>query len=144
VTEIEFQPSAMSPQSPPYVAVIFTSWRMQPGEGENQKVEQGEVKSNLSSRDSLQEDQDYDLAAQHMEALANQQPGFLGFESARAPSGFGISISYWQDVQAAQAWKNHAAHRKAQEKGREGWYRAYHVQICHVERAYGFWPKESR
>ena len=96
---------------PPYYAVIFTSMRT-PG------------------------DQGYNATADRMLELAAQQPGYLGFESAR--DGLGITISYWESEAAIAAWKAQAEHRMAQQSGRETWYASYAVRVCKVERAYGF------
>lgn len=97
---------------PPYYAVIFTSLRTEAdAEG-------------------------YALAAEAMVNLAQQQPGYLGFESAR--DGLGITVSYWESIEAIRAWKQQADHLLAQEKGRTDWYKAYKTRICRVERAYGF------
>lgn len=96
--------------NPPYYAVIFTSLRT---DGDN----------------------GYGATAQQMLALASQQPGFLGFESARAE--LGISVSYWESLAAIAAWKGHAEHSLAQSHARE-WYSAFRVRVCRVEREYGF------
>lgn len=95
---------------PPYYAVIFTSVR----------------------RDG---DQGYAETAAAMLDLARQQPGFLGFESARQE--IGISVSYWESPAAIQAWKENARHRLAQGRARD-WYSAFRVRVCRVEREYGF------
>lgn len=96
--------------APPYYAVIFTSIR-QPG------------------------DDGYAAAAERMLALAAEQPGFLGFESARQE--IGISVSYWASPEAIQRWKANAEHRLAQGRARD-WYAAFRVRVCRVEREYGF------
>lgn len=97
--------------SPPYYAVIFTSVRT--------PVEAGYS----------------DMAAQMM-ALAADQPGFLGVESAREQVG--ITVSYWATLADIAAWKRHSEHILAQERGRTDWYAAYRVRIARVERDYGF------
>jgi heme-degrading monooxygenase HmoA len=97
---------------PPYYAVIFTSERTEGDKG-------------------------YGKMAETMEEMAAAQPGFLGMESAR-DSQLGITVSYWDSVEAIGAWKNHAVHRLAQQKGKEEWYQNYTVRICKVERAYSF------
>ena len=61
--------------------------------------------------------------AQRLEALAAQQPGYLGVEAAR--DGLGITVSYWLDEGAAAAWKQVAEHLVAQERGRKAWYVDY-------------------
>ena len=103
---------AATPQ-PPYYAVIFTS----------------QHNDNRSG---------YDDTAKRMVELAAQQLGFLGAESVRDAQGVGITVSYWQDETAIAAWKQHAEHRLAQERGKCDWYAAYHVRVAKVERTYGF------
>jgi heme-degrading monooxygenase HmoA len=97
---------------PPYYAVIFTSLRTEGDHG-------------------------YGRMAERMEALAREQPGFLGIESARTPGGTGITVSYWSSEAAIAAWKAHAEHRIAQETGQRTWYADYYIRIARVERAYG-------
>lgn len=96
--------------APPYYAVIFTSQRTDETDG-------------------------YEELAERMVALARQQPGFLGMETAR--SEIGLTISYWESLQAIQAWKADVEHREAQRLGREKWYAHYRVRITRVEREYG-------
>ena len=96
---------------PPYYAVIFTSLRT---EGDN----------------------DYGAMAEHMVDLAARQPGFLGVESAREEVG--ITVSYWESLEAIRQWKANAEHLVAQRLGREKWDRAYKTRVCLVERDYGF------
>jgi len=100
---------AQTPQ-PPYFAVIFTSIRT---EGDN----------------------GYGDTARQMLELATEQPGFLGFESARQE--IGISVSYWESLEAIAAWKANITHRHAQGRAKD-WYKAFRVRVCRVEREYGF------
>ncbi|TDF38303.1 antibiotic biosynthesis monooxygenase [Alteromonadaceae bacterium M269] len=93
----------------PYYAVIFTSLRTEVDEG-------------------------YGDTALRMLELAEEQPGYLGYESAR--DGVGITISYWSDLDAIKSWKKQAEHREAQRLGREKWYSAFTIRIAKVERAY--------
>ena len=93
----------------PYYAVIFTSLRTDVDEG-------------------------YGDTALRMLELAEEQPGYLGYESAR--DGVGITISYWSDLDAIKNWKKQAEHREAQRLGREKWYSAFTIRIAKVERAY--------
>ncbi|MGQ8365374.1 antibiotic biosynthesis monooxygenase family protein [Glaciecola sp. 1036] len=94
---------------PPYYAVIFTSVRTD--------IEDG-----------------YAETANRMLNLAAEQPGFLGFESAR--EAVGITVSYWSDLQAIKGWKQNVEHIAAQEKGKSVWYSAFTTRICKVEREY--------
>ncbi|MBX2959049.1 MAG: antibiotic biosynthesis monooxygenase [Flavobacteriales bacterium] len=97
--------------TPPYYAVIFTSVKMENDEG-------------------------YDEMAERMVELAQQQPGFLGVESAR--NEIGITVSYWTDLTSIKNWREHAEHTIAREKGRSDWYKAFKTRIAKVERDYEF------
>lgn len=99
-----------STPEPPYVAVIFTSVRTAGDHG-------------------------YAAMSARMDALAAEQPGYLGIESAR--DDVGITVSYWADEASAQAWKQVAAHLVAQQRGREVWYADYRVRVAVVHRDYG-------
>lgn len=74
--------------------------------------------------------------ARQMEELAKQQPGYLGFESAR--DDINISVSYWESLATIRAWKANTDHLFAQQKGIKDWYSWYKVRICLVEREYDF------
>ena len=98
---------------PSYYAVIFTS------------SFQNEV--DLSA---------YQEMAKMMLELAKDQPGFLGYETAREEVG--ITVSYWQDLESISKWKENEGHLRAQVKGRQSWYSKFKVRICRVEREYDF------
>ncbi|MCT4628860.1 antibiotic biosynthesis monooxygenase [Winogradskyella sp.] len=100
----------------PYFAVIFTSTQTENTEG-------------------------YAEMADKMEFLAKQQEGFIGIESAR--NGVGITVSYWESIEAIKNWKANTKHVFAQQKGREQWYNWYNVRICKVEREYEFLRTEE-
>ena len=70
-----------------------------------------------------------------MMELAQQQPGFLGVETAREEVG--ITVSYWRDLESIKNWKQNVAHREAQRLGREKWYTDYKLRIAKVELDYG-------
>jgi heme-degrading monooxygenase HmoA len=74
--------------------------------------------------------------SEKMEALAKAQSGFLGIDSAR--EGLGITVSYWESLEAIKSWKQHSEHLIAQQKGRSKWYSWYNTRICKVEREYDF------
>ncbi|MEM6298786.1 MAG: antibiotic biosynthesis monooxygenase [Bacteroidota bacterium] len=97
---------------PPYYAVIFTSKRTDSEAGE------------------------YNQMANRMVELAKRQKGFLGMESAR--SELGITVSYWESLEAIATWKQHVEHQVAQKLGRERWYENFVVRIAKVEREYRF------
>jgi len=84
------------------------------------------------------DEEGYGRAAQAMDALAAQQPGYLGIDSTRGADGFGITVSYWADEASAVAWRAHADHAAIREIGRERWYAQYRLMVTRVERAYGW------
>jgi heme-degrading monooxygenase HmoA len=77
--------------------------------------------------------------AARMDALAKQQPGYLGIESAH--EGLGITVGYFRSLEDIAAWKRNVDHAEAQRRGRADWYSAYRVRIAKVEREYGFEKK---
>ncbi|MCO6163223.1 antibiotic biosynthesis monooxygenase [Flavobacterium sp. NRK F7] len=81
-------------------------------------------------------DNGYAEMAQKMETLARLQPGFISVESAR--NEIGITVSYWESLEAIRNWKTHIDHLVAQEKGRNTWYKNYKVRIAKIEREYDF------
>lgn len=95
----------------PYYCVIFTS--------ERTDVEEG-----------------YASMSDEMVNLASLQKGFLGLESAR--NEIGITVSYWESLEAIKSWKFNTEHSLAREKGKTTWYKKFKVRICKVERDYGF------
>jgi len=78
-------------------------------------------------------DEGYAETAARMEELARLQPGFLGIESARGDDGLGITISYWESLEAVAAWGRNAEHLIAQKYGREKWYEWFSLRIAAVE-----------
>lgn len=94
---------------PPYYAVIFTNTLSENTAG-------------------------YEEMVNRMVELAEQQPGFLGMESVR--DGVGITVSYWQSLDAIKSWKQHVEHLNAQQLGRDKWYNAFTTRIAKVEREY--------
>lgn len=80
----------------------------------------------------------YGDMAQTMLDLAQQQPGYLGFEAARGVDGFGITNSFWKDEQSIRNWKMVVDHLAAQEQGRKDWYERYEVRVALVQRSYSF------
>ncbi len=60
-----------------------------------------------------------------------------------------LSLSFWRDEQAVQAWRNVEHHRQAQAAGRGGVLRDYRLRVAGVIRDYGMTeraqaPKDSR
>ena len=92
----------------------------------------------FSSQRTADDDAGYGEMADQMVELAEKQDGFLGVESVRDSSGFGITNSYWRDEESIRNWKRKIDHLAAQKQGRSMWYETYTIRIARVERAYGF------
>jgi len=82
--------------------------------------------------------QGYEDAADRMVQLAQNRPGFLGIESARGPDGVGITVSYWDSLDAIAAWREDAEHKLVQARGREAFYERYSVHVSRVLRSARF------
>jgi heme-degrading monooxygenase HmoA len=104
---------------PPYYAVIFTS-------------------------QLAEEAPEYAAVAERMVELAAQQPGYLGIESARGSDGLGITVSYWSSRESIAAWKEHAEHQIAQQRGKSEFYRDFRLRIAVVESESGLLLDRNR
>jgi heme-degrading monooxygenase HmoA len=97
------------------IAVIFEVW---PAEGERQHY--------------------LDLAAALRPELETVD-GFLSierFQSLANPDKL-LSLSFWRDEAAVQAWRRRETHRATQARGRAGVFRDYRLRVAGVLRDYG-------
>lgn len=98
---------------PPYVMSVFSSIRTEDGSG-------------------------YAETLARMEEIVRDNPGFLGYESARNPGGLGITVAYFRDHESMAAWRKDLEHQAAMKQGRTDWYESYTLHIATVERSHGF------
>ncbi len=85
-----------------------------------------------------------DLAAE-LRPLLEGIDGFISverFESLYEP-GKMLSLSFFRDEAAVQAWRNLEAHRAAQAKGRAEVFSDYRLRIAGVIRDYGMSEREQ-
>lgn len=78
-----------------------------------------------------------DLAAVLRPELA-KIAGFVSierFQSLTNPSKV-LSLSYWQDEESIQQWRNVELHRTVQAKGRASIFDDYHIRVAQVVRDY--------
>jgi heme-degrading monooxygenase HmoA len=80
----------------------------------------------------------YADAANRMVDLAKNEPGFLGIESARGADGVGITVSYWDSLDAIAKWREHTEHKLVQTRGREEFYERYSLNVSRVVRSVSF------
>jgi heme-degrading monooxygenase HmoA len=83
-----------------------------------------------------------DIAAQ-MRPMVEQVEGFISverFQSLTDPSKV-LSLSFFEDEAAIVRWRNLAAHRGAQARGRGGVFDNYRLRIASVVRDYGMFDR---
>ncbi|MFD5416703.1 antibiotic biosynthesis monooxygenase family protein [Streptomyces sp. NPDC127069] len=98
---------------PPYVMAVF---------------------SNVRTSD----DSGYPEVLSRMNEIVRENPGFLGYESARTPGGLGITVAYFRDHESLAAWRTDLEHQAAMKHGRAHWYESYTLHVATVERSHGF------
>lgn len=83
--------------------------------------------------------------AEYLERAAQLAPllagvdGFISVErfSSLTTPGKMLSLSFWRDEAAVQAWRRQEQHRAAQEAGRGGVFQDYRLRVAAVMRDYG-------
>jgi heme-degrading monooxygenase HmoA len=83
--------------------------------------------------------EDYlDIAAK-LKPILEKIDGFISVERFESITEKGkmLSLSFFRDEAAVQAWRNVAEHRVAQAKGRAGVFSDYRLRIAGVIRDYG-------
>lgn len=65
--------------------------------------------------------------------------GFLSIERFQSLTDESklLSLSFWRDEAAVQAWRTLEHHRQAQKAGRSGVFRDYRLRVAEVARDYG-------
>jgi heme-degrading monooxygenase HmoA len=85
-----------------------------------------------------------DIAAS-LRPLLDKIDGFISierFESLSEPGKI-LSLSFWRDERAVEAWRKLEAHRAAQAKGRAEVFKDYRLRIAGVIRDYGMFDREQ-
>lgn len=78
-------------------------------------------------------------AAARLRPLLADIDGFLSierFQSLTTPGKI-LSLSFWRDEEAVQAWRRREEHRAAQAAGRGGVFEGYRLRVASVIRDYG-------
>ena len=87
--------------------------------------------------------QDYlDLAAA-LRAELERIDGFISIERFASLTNEGkiLSLSFFRDEAAVQAWRNLEGHRAAQARGRAGIFSDYRIRVASVLRDYGMFDR---
>lgn len=84
-------------------------------------------------------EQDYLDTAAGLRAELERADGFLSIErfASLAQPGKILSLSFWRDEAAVQAWRNREPHRAAQALGRAAYFANYRLRVASVIRDYG-------
>jgi len=86
----------------------------------------------------------FEIAAE-LRPLLERIDGFVSverFESVSEPGKF-VSLSFWRDEAAVQAWRNLAEHRLAQARGRGQIFADYRLRVAEVSRDYGLTERDE-
>jgi heme-degrading monooxygenase HmoA len=83
--------------------------------------------------------EDYLDVAAKLKPILETIDGFISVErfESLTEKGKMLSLSFFRDEAAVQAWRNVAEHRAAQAKGRGGIFKDYRLRIAGVIRDYG-------
>ena len=80
-------------------------------------------------------DKSYCAMANRMRELAINEYGCIKFNSVTEGNNE-IAISYWNSKEHIKEWKQNKEHQKAQELGKNKWYKNYSVEIVEVLNQY--------
>jgi heme-degrading monooxygenase HmoA len=103
------------------IAVIFEAWPA-PGKGEDYMEMAAQLRPHLEKMD-----------------------GFISVERFRSltDSDKLLSLSFWRDEAALEAWRNVEMHRSVQAQGRRGVFRDYRLRVAAVLRDYGMFHRDE-
>jgi heme-degrading monooxygenase HmoA len=90
-------------------------------------------------------DEYLDIAAR-LKGDLEQFDGFVSierFQSLSDPNKM-LSLQFWRDEEALARWRNHAAHRAAQEYGRAAVFDDYRLRVVSVLRDYGAFDRRAQ
>lgn len=89
-------------------------------------------------------DRYFELAGMLKEDLADAD-GFISVErfASLTEEGKYLSVSFWRDEAAVQAWREKSRHRRAQAEGRGQVFAAYRLRVAEVLRDYGMDRREE-
>jgi len=81
---------------------------------------------------------EYLAIAAGLRALLSGHPGFIAIDRFQSLSDERklLSVSYWENEAAVQAWRNVAEHRLAQQKGKDRLFERYRILVTEVLRDY--------
>jgi heme-degrading monooxygenase HmoA len=91
------------------------------------------------------EQDDYFALAAALKPIVENIDGFISIERYQSlvnPQKY-LSLSFWRDEAAVQAWRNVFEHREAQRQGRTRIFQNYRLRVASVLRDYGMDEREQ-
>ncbi len=79
-----------------------------------------------------QKDEQYHKMNRLLEEQVTQMRGFVGMQSLQEGEQ-GITLSYWDSLEAIDAWRHHHDHVAAKSQNKK-WYTFWTIYICKVEK----------
>ena len=95
-------------------------------------------RSRMNDSLTAAEREEYNATAARLMKITSAMPGFIGIREYSGANGETLGITEWASAQALAAWRDHPEHKKAQERGRELFYKDYEITICAALHEYGF------
>jgi heme-degrading monooxygenase HmoA len=89
----------------------------------------------FSSTQTMDND-DYSVAADRIAERVRSTPGFIRMESVHDANRNGITVCYWESLEAIETWKQDIEHLKAQSEGKERWYEQYRITVAKIAYEY--------
>lgn len=85
-----------------------------------------------------------DIAADLRQLLENRD-GFISIERFQSlvDENKVLSLSFWRDEAAIQAWRNEMEHRQAQQQGKGKLFESYRIRVAEVVRDYTATEREQ-
>jgi heme-degrading monooxygenase HmoA len=92
----------------------------------------------MNDKLSPAEREEYNATAARLMEITSAMPGFISIREYSAANGENLGVTEWASAEALAAWRGHPEHRKAQQRGRELFYKEYEITICAPLHQYSF------
>lgn len=81
---------------------------------------------------------EYLAFAAKLREFLKDRPGFISVERFQSLGDEKkiLSLSFWENEEAVQSWRNVLEHGKAQKKGKKELFEKYRIRVAHVVRDY--------
>lgn len=86
----------------------------------------------------------YQAARARMMDLVQGIPGFISYKRFTAEDGETIAIARFNSKEALESWRYHPEHVAVQRRGYDEFYESYWIEVCRVERDYGWSRKQGK